>query len=58
MVQVKLIFSGWKLVNKETAKSLIEHWIKGITMMSGQKKIDYINQNCLKGITVEQLLEV
>lgn len=56
MIQFKFIFSGWKEVDKEKAKELVNHLLNGITMMSGQKRIDYINQNRLKGITVEELL--
>ncbi len=55
-VEIRLPISGWTFVKKEVAKAVVEHWLKSITMMEGQKKIDYINSKNLKGITVEELL--
>lgn len=57
MIQFKFIISGWKEVSKEKAKELVKYKLAGITTMkTKQERIDYINKNCLKGITVEELL--
>ena len=55
MIQVKT-FTGWKLVSEETARTLVKHWLNGIITMNTIKKIDYINNKKLKGITIEELL--
>ncbi len=48
-VYVKSRFSGWKKTSKKEALFYAKHMYKGITTMSGSKKVDYIN-NKLKGI--------
>lgn len=55
-IEVKTIFSGWHKVSYEQAKGFIENLISGIATKSGQEKINYINEEKLKGITVNEVL--
>lgn len=56
-IEVKTNFNGWKKVSYEQAKDCIKNWIGSILTKSGQKTIDYINKEKLKGITVEEILK-
>lgn len=57
MIQIKGIFSGWREVDKSFAKEYIKSLLERIVAIRGiDAKIKYINDNRLKGITVEELL--
>lgn len=55
-IEVKTLFHGWQKVSYEQAKDCIQNWISGILTKSGQEKIDYINSEKIKGITVNEVL--
>jgi hypothetical protein len=50
MIQIKSIITGWHNSNAEEALLYAKHLFKAITTMEGQKLVDYINNNRLKGI--------
>lgn len=56
-IEVKTLFHGWKEVSYERAKECVQNWMNGILTKSGQEKVDYINTELIKGITVQELLE-
>ncbi len=56
-IEVKTLFNGWKKVSYEQAENCVEHWLKSITTMKIEEKINYINENKIKGITVQEILE-
>ncbi len=51
-IQVKAIFSGWVEVTREEAIEFARQLYSSITTMEGQKLIDYINTEKLKGVKV------
>lgn len=56
-IEVKTYFNGWKEVSKEQAKKFVLHIIRNASAIKPEETNDYINQNRLRGITVEELLE-
>jgi len=56
MIEIKTTFQDWKEVDAETARDFITSLKKRITNMPESKKNNYINENRLRGITVEELL--
>lgn len=59
MIQVKTHFYNWKEVDYNTALEYARYLYESITTKSGKEKVDYINNNKLRGIsfTEEQLVE-
>lgn len=57
-IQIKSHFTNWHYVTEEQAKKYVMFLLKNITAMSDQKKIDYINSNRLKNVTIEELLTI
>lgn len=57
MIEIKSLFTDWHEVDEKTAKQYIRALIKGITIMTKDQKIKYIEANRLRGITVKELLE-
>lgn len=55
-IQWKTLFNGWKDVDEEQAKRLVLVTLNGANV-SKEKLIPYLNENRLKGITVEQLMK-
>ena len=55
-IQWKTLFNGWIDVDEEQAKRLVLVTLNGANV-SKEKLIPYLNENRLKGITVEQLLK-
>ena len=55
-IQWKTLFNGWIDVDEEQAKRLVLVTLNGANA-SKEKLIPYLNENRLKGITVEQLLK-
>ena len=55
MIEVKATFSGWHKVTRDEAKRFVKHLKKGIMAIHPDKINQYINDNKLKGITVEEL---
>lgn len=54
MIEVKATFSGWHKATREEAKRFVKHLKKAISIHP-DKINQYINDNKLKGITVEEL---
>lgn len=55
-IQWKTLFNGWIDVDEEQAKRLVLVTLNGANV-SKERLIPYLNENRLKGITVEQLLK-
>jgi len=55
-IQIKTLFNGWKDVTYEQAKRCVQNWMQGIVTKSEQEKIDYINTEKIKEITVDDIL--
>lgn len=53
----KAIISGWHEVSKEQAIKLVRNFKENSNAIPRDKKDEYINQNKLKGITVEELMK-
>ena len=56
MIQIKTYFNDWKVVDRQTAIRCINNLLNGMTNIPAGTKNSYINQNKLKGTTVEKLL--
>ena len=56
-IEVKTHFHGWKKVSYEQAKDCVQNWISGILTKSDQEKVNYINSEKIKGITVSEILK-
>lgn len=57
MIQWQSLFTGWVDVTPEQAKNLVLFTINN-SGVSKEKLIPYLNENRLKGITVEELLNL
>ena len=55
-IQWKTLFNGWIDVDEEQAKRLVLVTLNGANA-SKERLIPYLNENRIKGITVEQLLK-
>lgn len=56
MIQIKTLFGEWKEVTKEQAKACIMLRIQNLACKYKQNTIEYINQNILKGIKMQDLI--
>jgi hypothetical protein len=57
MIEVRAYFSGWHEVDKETAKRFCKHMIKGSIAVPQDKKVQWLEENYLRGITVAELFK-
>ena len=55
-IQIKPVISDWKKVDRQQAKKFVEFLINNITAMKSNDAIKYINEERIRGITVEELL--
>lgn len=55
MIEIKPVISGWKVVDVETAIKFVSTVRKSITNIREEEKDKYINENRLRGVTVEEL---
>lgn len=55
-VLVKTLFGNWKEVTKEQAKDYIEHRLYNLSCFHKKDTFNYINENILNGIKVEELI--
>ena len=55
MIEIKTRFSEWKVVDAETALRFITAVREGLTNIPEGDKDKYINENRLRGVTVEEL---
>lgn len=58
MVEFKRTVTGWHEVSKDEAKQYVLFLMDRITAIPQNEKAAYINENRLRGITVEELLAV
>lgn len=58
MIEYKTPISGWHEVTKEQAKRCVLNSLNGMPAIPQDKKVDYINNKKLRGITVEALMEL
>lgn len=56
MIQIKTLFGEWKEVTKEQAKACIMLRIQNLACKHKQNTVEYINQNILKGIKMQDLI--
>lgn len=56
MIMIKPIFGGWKEVTKERAKDFVNFLLRNCQAVKPNELPKYINENKIKGITVEELL--
>lgn len=57
MIELKSFFTGWHEVTPSQARKYVNTFISGATGMTYAEKIDYLNENCLRGTTVAELME-
>lgn len=50
-------FRGWVEVDEEQARNLVRNFKETSNGIPYEKRNEYINQNKLKGITVEELMK-
>jgi hypothetical protein len=50
MIKIKPLVGDWKESNEEEALKYARQSYNSITTMSGQKLVDYINENKVQGI--------
>ena len=55
-IEIKSIFTNWHKVDKKTAKRYVKNILHGATAMPFEKRIEYIEEKKLKGISVKELL--
>ena len=55
-IEIKSFFTGWHEVTRERAETHVRFLLEHVTTMRGQKLIDYIETNRLRGIKVKELL--
>lgn len=55
MIEIKPVISDWKTVDVETAINFVSTVRKSITNIREEEKDKYIDENRLRGVTVEEL---
>lgn len=56
-IEIKAIYSEWKSVGYRQAKQFVDFLLDNLTAIPENEKIKYINENKIRGITVEKLYE-
>lgn len=56
-IEIKSLFCDWHYVNKTQAKEYVYYLLENITNIKGQELINYIENNKLRNITVNELLK-
>lgn len=56
MIEIKKIITGWHEASKDEAKRYVLFLLKSTQAIPTNEKAAYINENWLRGITVEELL--
>ena len=56
MIEIKSLFTDWHETDRETAKKYVAFLMKNIVNMREDKREEYINNNRIRGIKVEELL--
>lgn len=56
MIEIRMLFGDWQAVSLEQAQAWVKYQMSGITAMTREERIAYINSR-LKGITADILLK-
>ena len=56
MIEIKRPITGWHKVSQDEAKRYALHMMDNITAIPSSAKVEYINRNMLRGITVQELI--
>lgn len=56
-IEIKAIYGDWKRVGFKKAKEFVDFLLDNLTAIPKKEKIKYINENKIRGITVEKLYE-
>lgn len=56
MIEIKNCLTGWHEASKDEAKRYVLFLLDHITAIPSSDKVEYINRNRLRGITVEELI--
>lgn len=56
MIEIKKIITGWHEASKDEAKRYVLFLLDHITAIPSSAKVEYINRNMLRGITVQELI--
>lgn len=56
MIEIKRPITGWHKVSQDEAKRYVLHMMGNITAIPSSAKVEYINHNMLRGITVQELI--
>lgn len=57
-IEVRYFYEGWQEVSREEAYRVIEHLYRTTLCHVGEEKISWLQNNFLRGITVEELLNL
>ena len=57
MIEIKTLFSDWHEVTAEQARAYVNSFLSMAPGMTYTQKIDYLNENRLRGCTVAELME-
>lgn len=57
MIEIKTLFSAWHEVTAEQARAYVNNFLSMTPGMTYSQKIDYLNENRLRGCTVAELME-
>ena len=55
MIEIKSFFTDWHEVDREQAKEFVKNFMNGATALPCAKKVEYVEENRLRGITVKEL---
>lgn len=56
MIEIKRPITGWHEASKDEAKQYVLFLMDHITAIPSSTKVEYINCNKLRGITVQELI--
>ena len=56
-IQIKSIFTDWHEVSKKQAKKYVKFLLTHITTKENEELIKYIEENKIRGITINELFE-
>lgn len=58
MIEIKRPITGWQEVGRDEAKRYVLFLLDNTQAIPSSAKVEYINRNMLRGITVQELLAV
>lgn len=57
-IELKTMFTDWHEVTPKQARAYVNNFLSMTTGMTYAQKIDYLNENRLRGTTVAELMEI